>query len=243
MITHDRLKAIEIINAAPKQHTEKSNWAEVKLLIIDNEVRSYTFDNFYTAVPVGVRSIGLRAFRKSSLRGITLPDTVTNIGGYSFEHCELLSCITLPESVTTIKGSAFKGCGRLTSLTIPRGVKKIGREAFARCGITSVTLPDKLKKKDLGKEVFLKCRDLTSIKIPNSWENVGVGTFMACDGLTSVTLPLNLIHVDDHSFSCCSNYVVPCSPATICVSSRRRPDHFDFLDRLRPRHRIRFCPA
>ena len=46
---------------------------------------------------------------------------------------EAKSNVTIPSSVTSIGGSAFSGCSRLTSLTIPNSVTEIGDGAFNDC--------------------------------------------------------------------------------------------------------------
>jgi len=50
-----------------------------------------------------------------------------------------LTSITIPDSVTSIGGSAFDDCSNLTSITIPNSVISIGSFAFAGCsGLTDV---------------------------------------------------------------------------------------------------------
>ena len=45
---------------------------------------------------------------------------------YAFYYCDGLMSITIPDSVTSIGGSAFSGCTGLTSVTIPDSVTSIG---------------------------------------------------------------------------------------------------------------------
>ena len=48
--------------------------------------------------------------------------------------------MTIPNSVTTIGGAVFHGCSALTSVTIPNSVISIGNLAFYNCSaLTSVT--------------------------------------------------------------------------------------------------------
>ena len=101
----------------------------------------------------------------SGLTGVTIPDSVTSIGGYAFSGCSSLTSITIPDSVTSMGGYAFSGCSSLTSITIPDGVTSIGGYAFSGCS------------------------SLTSIIIPNSVTSIGLGVFKGCIGLTSMTLP------------------------------------------------------
>ncbi|MBR1891640.1 MAG: leucine-rich repeat domain-containing protein, partial [Clostridia bacterium] len=47
---------------------------------------------------------------------LVIPDGVTNIGNYAFQHCSSLTSIVIPASVTSIGSYAFDGCSRLTSV-------------------------------------------------------------------------------------------------------------------------------
>lgn len=51
----------------------------------------------------------------------------------AFMVCNNLATITIPPSVTAIGGSAFSGCSSLTSITIPPSVTTIGNSAFNGC--------------------------------------------------------------------------------------------------------------
>ena len=76
---------------------------------------------------------------------ITLFDELSYFRGLSeisdeaFKYCSSLTSVTIPNSVTSIGGGAFNGCSGLTSITIPNSVTSIGRYAFADCsGLTSL---------------------------------------------------------------------------------------------------------
>ena len=73
-------------------------------------------------------------------KNTTIPESVTEIGGYAFCGCSSLTSITIPFSVTEIGGAAFCGCSSLTSITIPSSVTEIGGAAFSECdSLTSIT--------------------------------------------------------------------------------------------------------
>ena len=97
--------------------------------------------------------IGRQAFAGcTSLESVTIPKSVTELGGFAFCNCRLLESITIPESVTKIGNSAFKGCRSLKSITIPESVTEIDSLAFFSCpSLKCVTF---LSRTKLGDEVF-----------------------------------------------------------------------------------------
>jgi len=101
----------------------------------------------------------------SSVTSITIPNSVTSIGNWTFYNCPSLTRVTIPNSVTSIGDYAFYGLTSLTSLTIPNSVTIIGRFAFQRC------------------------ISLTSVTIPNSVTSIGFYAFYECDSLVTVYLP------------------------------------------------------
>ena len=75
----------------------------------------------------------LKSLIERTATSVTIPSSVTSIGGGAFFDCAALTSVTIPSSVTSIGGSAFSGCIRLTSVTIPASVTSIGAGAFYGC--------------------------------------------------------------------------------------------------------------
>jgi len=85
------------------------------------------------------------AFDTVNITSVSIPDSVTTIGGSAFKNCTGLTSITIPNSVTTIGGSAFNNCTGFTSVIIPNSVTSIGKYAFDRCtNLISITIPASL---------------------------------------------------------------------------------------------------
>ena len=55
------------------------------------------------------------------------------MGYQAFCYCSGLTSVTIPNSVTSIGGRAFRACSGLTSVTIGNSVTSIWYEAFANC--------------------------------------------------------------------------------------------------------------
>ncbi len=113
--------------------------------------------------------------------------------------------VTIPDSVTSIGGSAFAFCG-LTSVTIGSGVTSIGERAFYYCsGLTSVTFGDESQLKTIGSNAFYYCSGLTGeLKIPDSVTSIGEDAFWRCSGLTSVTIGSGVTSIGESAFYYCS---------------------------------------
>ena len=56
-----------------------------------------------------------------------------DIGGYAFNYCTSLKSVTIPNSVTSIKAGTFQYCRSLESVTIPDSVTSIGLGVFNEC--------------------------------------------------------------------------------------------------------------
>ena len=66
------------------------------------------------------------------IKTVVVKSGVTSLGSNSFAHYYThLTSITIPDSVTKIGGGAFSECVSLTSITIPASVTNIGDYAFA----------------------------------------------------------------------------------------------------------------
>jgi hypothetical protein len=144
------------------------------------------------------------------------------IGSYAFYDCSSLKSITIPESVTSIGERAFRGCSSLTSITIPESVTSIGEGAFHDCSsLTNITIPESVTS--IGGSAFYGCNSLTSITIPNSVKSIGEHTFNGCSSLTSITIPNSITSIEESAFYDCS------SLKSVKISNKYCYDYFKDL--------------
>lgn len=81
--------------------------------------------------------------RRSDITSIVIPEGVTMIRGWTFQHYTGLTSITFPDSLTFIGHGAFWECTGLTNIVIPDNNIHIQELAFADCiGLTYVVIPD-----------------------------------------------------------------------------------------------------
>lgn len=154
----------------------------------------------------------------TSLTSVTIPDSVTSIGGSAFNGCSSLESVTIPDGVTSIGSSAFRGCTGLTSITIPDSVTSIGHYAFDGCsGLKNVYITDIAKwcsisfRYNLANPLYY-AKDLYingekprgNFEIPVGTKTIPYGTFRNCTGLTSITIPDSVTSIGSYAFEDCT---------------------------------------
>ena len=144
-------------------------------------------DSTYT-IPSNTTTIGKYAFCNSTLSGINIPDSVTNIEKGAFLDSASLETITIPKNVTIISDSILDRCTSLTSVTIPNGVTTIEDYAFGNCtSLRNITLPNNLTT--IGDSAFYNCTKLEKIDIPEGVKDIGSLAFRGCSKITSIEIP------------------------------------------------------
>jgi hypothetical protein len=120
--------------------------------------------------------------------GLTaIPDTAFGDINESPEGCPTLIGISIPNSVTSIGGAAFAGCYNLASVSIPNSVTNIEGGAFCFCtSLASVAIPNSVTS--IGDFAFLSCTSLASVTIPNSVTSIGYFTFVGCTSLATINV-------------------------------------------------------
>lgn len=176
------------------------------------EIGEYMFGRCYSMKSISISprttSIGHRAFYEcTALEEIDIPDGVVSIGADAFSYCSALTKASIGQSVKIIGSDIFlqtsikelyydaADCNAyatdnisfpatLESVTIGEHVNSIPAGMFYRCNVTSIIIPDNVKK--IGKNAFLECRALKELTIGRGVEEVGVKAFFYCDALTNV---------------------------------------------------------
>ena len=162
-------------------------------------------------IPDSVTSIGGGAFIDCiSLTSVTFGENsqLTSIGGSAFNDCNNLISITIPNSVTTIGNYAFYYCTSLTSIIIPDSVTSIGYRAFSGCrSLTSVAFGENSQFTTIGSEVFYECTSLTSVTFGENspLTIIGESVFYKCSGLTSIIIPDNVTTIGEKAFYYCDS--------------------------------------
>ena len=169
-----------------------------------------------------------------SLKGVSIPSTVTSIGDNPFCGCsslqlvcgspyytttdnllistsgKLISCLSnkehilIPNTVSTIGNSAFYRCKYLQSINIPNSVTTIGECAFHSCSSLQSINIHK-SVVHIGSQAFSWCKSLQDINIPSSVDSIGDSTFYNCKSLRNVSIPESVTAIGDFAFYGCKS--------------------------------------
>ncbi len=156
------------------------------------------------------------------INNLTIPNSVTNIGGGAFYCYSGLTSVNIPNSVTTIGAAAFAGCSCLTSVNIPNSVTSIGKQAFEGCRDLAVHITDLSAWCNInfsiytshhylysgsnplsgGGHLFISGTEISKeLVIPNSVTTIKEGCFYGYKSLISITIPESVTSIREYAFS------------------------------------------
>ena len=195
-------------------------------------ITGYTGNPSVLAIPetldgYTVKKIANFAFqRKTSLKAVTIPDTVTKIGWNAFDGCTNLSNVSLSKSLQSLGSQAFQNCKALVEIEIPKSLNEAGGYVFQGSGLTSVTFEagtdkvvgdlfsnaEKLENVPLldtmttiGSSTFSGCKSLREIRLPNKLTAIGNFAFRNCTALESITIPDTVTKIGWNAFDGCTS--------------------------------------
>ncbi|MBR4146574.1 MAG: leucine-rich repeat domain-containing protein [Bacteroidales bacterium] len=170
-----------------------------------------------STIPNTVTSIAEDAFNHcTDLTSITIPSSVTFIGGYSFWFTGLTS-ITIPSSVGLIGVNPFGGCAALTEIVVESGnpvydsrnccnaiIKTDWNEIITGCQNT--VIPNDVTR--IGDNAFYFCSTLSGeLVIPEQITSIGEYAFEGCTGLTgSLVIPNSVNQLGESAFANCTGF-------------------------------------
>ena len=158
-------------------------------------------------IPDTVTAIGGGAFRDTCLVNVTIPDTVTKIGDSAFYACKQLATVQLSNKLTKLGELAFSDCTSLTSIRIPKSLETAsctyyGAGPFKGClALQNVELETGMTK--IPDNLLASCPGFTAITIPDSVTQIGKSAFSGSK-LESIRIPDTVTGMGDHVFSGCT---------------------------------------
>ena len=162
-----------------------------------------------------VTSLGERLFQNDSvsITGISIPNSVTNIGNYTFAFCdsESFTEVTIPNSVKHIGNRSFYKCTYLNSVYISGSVTSIGTNPFVDCAnLTSIRIDGSNKVYDSRNNCNAIIETATNTLIggcnntviPNTVKRIAEYAFEN-SGITEVTVPNSVDSIGYDAFFGC----------------------------------------
>ena len=126
---------------------------------------------------------------------------MTKIPDNLFDSCPGFTTITIPDTVTEIGGWAFANTN-LNSITIPDSVTQIGKSAFSASKLESIRIPDTVT--GIGEHAFNGCTELKDVTLPNIRQNIVSGMFAGCTSLEKIVLPETVTAIRSDAFEGCT---------------------------------------
>lgn len=140
----------------------------------------------------GLQTIGYRAFKAQGLTSLTLPSTVTTLGGGAFYQCSnIKGTVVIPSGVTELV-ETFRGCRGITNVVLNEGLVTVGKDALRETGVSTVELPTTVTT--IGDYAFRDVQSLSNIVIKGSTKP----TFGTSSLLCNVNAPVvNLVVLNE----------------------------------------------
>ena len=146
-------------------------------------------------------------------KSTVIPNTVSEIGPFSFYWCKNLTSITIPNSVKTLGTAAFENCTSLVEIYIPSSVTNISDDAFDYCtALNSIVVDPENTTYDsrnncnavIKTETNTLWAGCKSTIIPNNVVSISWGAFYGCQGLEEISIPNNVHSIYAAAFNYCT---------------------------------------
>lgn len=175
----------------------------------------------------GVKSIGDYAFVRSTAKEVSIPASVTDIGGDAFMDVPVQKYVVSRWSKDYSSDAA--GClydktrdclvrypagSDATAFTVPSSVTWIYYSAFERAkNLTSVSLPDSVDW--IGGWAFYDCENLKTVRMSKKIVDINSYAFDCCSALQEITFPNTLESIGESAFGQCESLKTVSIPAKV----------------------------
>ena len=147
-------------------------------------------------IPTSVEEIKSQAFRQNyKLASVKFcePSNLRKLANYSFWTCSSLKEVTLPSSITNI-GKAFLACDSLETINVPANaqLKTIEEDAFkSNQNLKHFNFLGECPLTTIEKNAFANLKQLTTFKMPKTVTDIQLNAFSGCNNLATVEFDPN----------------------------------------------------
>ena len=165
-----------------------------------SNVEYLEFEDGINKIPKGA------ALADTALKEVIIPDSVTLIEDEAFHGCTSLNSVSLPASITAIGGNAFADTG-LTSLKLPEKLEIIGSSFLSgTAGVTRLFIP-KTVTDMYGKNMWgygaLRGSNVEYLEFEDGINKIPKGAAMADTALKEVVIPDSVTSIEPETFHGC----------------------------------------
>ena len=165
----------------------------------------------------------------TEVTNLTIPNSVTSIGQYTFYNCSSLTSVTIPNSVTNIGEGAFWGCSGLTSAEAPAGFFDVPEADWLYCTkiLSQVTVNggeltenallfinrsyktlqtldvSGVTNTEFADEAFKGYYNLQQLVLPAGLQKVSYMMVAGCKNLQSIDIPASVEEIEQSAFEDC----------------------------------------
>lgn len=150
----------------------------------------------------GVKRIPDNLFAECrGLKNINIPNTVTEIGDYTF-YSTALKEVIIPNNIAYLGVKSFSFCSNLKTLYFNAEDCDINSEdVFSNCdSLVNVEFGETVTKIPVG--LFYYCRNLSKVLLPNSITEIGANAFNGT-ALNDIVIPNNVTMIGERAFQHC----------------------------------------
>ena len=199
-------------------------WSSSPFRYSNDSITSFSFGDSVKHIPAHLCE------DKKNLISLTIPNSVTSIGGRAFNGCSSVTSLTLENNLTAIGSSAFSSLNALTSVT----QKAPSIEAYCQGQVSKLLYDSASLNKNAirtieinGEEVadwvipssitkiedytFYNCPSITSVALPNTITSIGKSAFENCISIAAITIPNKVTRIGVRAFSKCpiTDVIIP----------------------------------
>lgn len=178
----------ETLQTLGKRAFSRSGLTEITLPESLNTVGEMVFNGceLLTDATINCATVPSQLFAEStSIKTVTLSNTVREIGEAAFKGCVSLSSVASTDSLVAVGQYAFEGCTSLAEIVFESTVENYGIYCFKDCtALTSFTFSDIVKTIPEG--MFYGCASLSSVTLGDNVESIGNYAFVDCSGLSTI---------------------------------------------------------
>ena len=189
------------------------------VMIVDGKVVGYNGSSTEVYIPMKystgedtayVTGISASAFKNSSVRSVSIPATVTEVGDSAFYGCSSLVTVLFPDGnyVRTYGDSAFRGCSSLRGFGFSDRTSRIGGYAFYGCSsLNTVTGLENSALDKAERFSFAGCGAVNALALPSGIKTIEERAF---SGMTNAAItfadPSSVERVGSFAFDNCKKF-------------------------------------